>query len=456
MIALAAALAATATFTAPVPVGSALPSNQVNNPLSIQSGRGEGAWIQFASPQGERLVHVHEDGRAAAVELPTRLRGEELDLAPLPSGWTLAVDRYWPGAKSEELACQPVGSSSSLSALTSRAPKALVATEARCSELVVAQLSPGGQWTPVQSLPDSYGRESFASEPAESGGHIELAWTEEEQFAPIRVAVARPGHAFGPAHLALSVLHREANRVLFPVLDGALYLRGEYAPNPPFGTVRFWVDRRLYGDGSLGAPHFVHGYLVREPGRSLEGADAAELWIWGEVFQPLQFARRSRWASTFERQHVIVKESDGGEQFTQSRNHRTLIALETPARGGGSQVSAIEISPQGRLGPLRAVERQPGSERELSFASAIDDAAGVLIATSGGQSGNQIWLHASAARCPGFRTKVLLTTTSRDTFQISAGRKGVFHVAWIDSSNRVQVSAVRVGCSAGLHASASR
>ena len=448
MIALAAALAVTATFTAPVPVGSAVPSNQVANPLSIQSDPREGTWMQFASPQGERLVRIAEGGHASAVELPTKLRGEGLDLTPLPSGWTLAVDRYWPGGKSEELACQPVGSSSSLSVLPSRALKALVATEARCSELVVAQLSPGGQWTSVQSLPDSYGRESFASEPAESGGQIELAWTEEEQFAPIRVAVARPGHAFGRTHLARSVLHREANRVLFPVLDGALYLRGEYAPNPPFGTVRFWVDRRLYGDGSLGPPHFVHGYLVREPGSSLEGANGSELWIWGEVFQPLEFARRSRWASTFERQHVIVKESDGEEQFTQSFNHRTLIALDTPVRGGRSQISAIEISPQGRLGPLRAVERQLGSERELTFASAIDDAGSMLIATSGGESGGQTWLHASAARCPGFHTKALLTTTSRDTFQISAGRKGVFHVAWIDSSNQVQVSAVRVRCAA--------
>jgi hypothetical protein len=447
MIALAAALAATATFTAPVPVGGAVPSNQVADPLSVQSDPREGAWMQFASPQGERLVRVDERGRATAVELPPKLRGEGLDLTPLPSGWTLAVDRFWPGGSSEELTCQPASSGSSLSVRASRAP--LGTGEGRCSELVVAQLSPRGHWTAVQSLPYSFGRESFTSEPVESGGQIELAWTEEEQFAPIRVAVARAGHSFGPARLARSVLHREANRVLFPVPNGALYLRGEYAPNPPFGTVRFWADRRLYGDGSLGPPHFVHGYLVREPGRSLEGANGSELWVWGEVFQPLQFARRSGRASTFERQHVIVKESDGGEQFMQSRNHRTLIVLDTPVRGGRSQISAIEISPQGRLGPLRAVEPQPsGSEHELSFASAIDDAGTVLIATSGGESGGQIWLHASAARCPGLRTKVLLTTTSRRTFQMSAGRKGVFQVVWIDSSNQVQVTAVRVRCPA--------
>jgi hypothetical protein len=84
----------------------------------------------------------------------------------------------------------------------------------------------------------------------------------------------------------------------------------------------------------------------------------------------------------------------------------------------------------------------------MSFASAIDDAGSVLIATSGGQSGNQIWLHASAARCPGFHTKVLLTTTSRGTFQISAGPKRVFQVVWIDSSNQAQVSAVWVRCAA--------
>jgi len=447
MMALTAALAATAAFTAPVPVGIATSSPQFEGVLSIQADPVEGAWIRFTSPEGERLARLHEGGRVTPIELPRKLRGERLEITPLASGWMVAVGRYWPGGPAEERACEPIGGAPS-SSLVLRV-RAGSAEEPRCSELVVAQLSPSSHWSHVQSLPSSFGRESQASQAAQAGGRIELAWSEAEQFAPIRVAVARLGHPFGPAHTAHELLHREANRILFPVLHGALYLRGEYAPNPPFGTVRFWVDRRLYGDGSLGRPHFVHGYLVREPGVSLEGANGSELWIWGEVFQPLQFARRSRRASTFDRQQVIVKESDGDEQFTQSHNHRTLIALDTPVRGGRSQISAIEISPQGRRGPLRAVEPQPpGGENELSFASAIDDAGTELIATSGGASADQIWLHASAVGCPGFHTKVLLTTTSRGPFQISAGRKGVFHAVWIDSSNHVQVSSVRVRCTA--------
>jgi hypothetical protein len=448
VIVLAAALAASASFTAPAAVGAALPANQVANPLSIQADPRDGAWVQFASAQGERLLRIHEDGRPDAVELPPKLRGEGLNLTLLPSGWALAVDRYWPGGKSEERACEPVGGGApDLARGPPRATAFAAGSEGRCSELLAAQLSPRGYWTVPQALPHSFARDSFVSEAVESAGRIELAWTEEEVFTPIWVAVARRGHAFAPAHMAQPLLHREPNRVLFPVFGGVLYLRGEFAPNPPQGTVRFWADRRLYGDGTLGPIHIVHGYLVREPGTSLEGANSSELWIWGEVYQPLEFARRSRRASKFERQHVIVKKSDGDEQFTQSQNHRTLIALDTPARGGGAQISAIEISPQGMLGPLRAVERQPpGGEHEMSFASAVNDAGIELIATSGGIGAEQIWLHASAPRCPGFRTKTLLTTTGRGTFQISAGPKGVFHVVWIDLSNQVQVSAVRVKC----------
>lgn len=306
-------------------------------------------------------------------------------------------------------------------------------------------------------MPHSFGRESQAREPVKTGGGIELAWTEAEQFEPIRVADARPGQPFGRDHVARSVLHREANRVLSPVLHGALYLRGEYAPNPPFGTVRFWVDRQLYGDGTLGPPHVVRSRVLREPGSSLEGANGSELWVYGGVYQELVFARRSLWEPTFEAPRVIVKESDGGEQFTQSQNHRTLISLDTPVTGGKSRISAVEISPNGRLGPLHGIELQPrNTEHEIGWASAINNAGSMLIATSGGESAGQIWLHSSSAHCPGFRGRVLLTAAGKGELAVSAGRKGVFHVAWIDALNQAQTTAVRVGCSAELHASASR
>jgi hypothetical protein len=343
-MALVAALAASASFTAPVAVGPATSNPQVASPVSIQPDLRQGAWLQLTSPDGERLVRIQEDGRATAVELPLKLRGEELEITPLRDGWTVAIDRYWPGGPQEEGECQP-GSSSSGSSLALRAP-ARIASEARCSELVVAQLSPSGRWTQVQSIPHSFGRESEASEPVETGNRIELAWSEGEQFQPIRVAVARPGHGFGRDHVAHSVLRREPNRVVTAVLHGALYLRGEYAPNPPFGTVRFWVDRQLYGNGTLGAPHVVRSGVLREPGRSLEGVNGSELWLYGGVYQKLAFARRSLWAPTFGAPRVIVRESDGGEQFAQSQNHRTLISLETPVAMAGRKSPRLKSRPR--------------------------------------------------------------------------------------------------------------
>jgi hypothetical protein len=445
MIALAAALVASASITAPIAVGTVASSTQVAHDLSIQPDPGEGVWLQFTGPEGQRLVRIHEDGRVTPVELPPQLRGEGLEITPLRNGWTVALARYWPGGLQEQLSCQP-GSSSSSSALTAR-PRTRVAAFTRCSELVLAQLSPKGRWTKAQTIPHSFGTESQASEPVLADGRIELAWSEAEQFQPIRVAVARPGHPLGHVHLAHLVLHREANRVLFPVLHGALYLRGEYAPNPPFGTVRFWVDRRLRGDGTLGPAHVVRGRVLREPGLSIEGANGSELWLYGEVYQPLLFARRSSWAPTFEAPRVIVKESDGGEQVVQSQNRRTLISLETPVAGGRSRISAVEISARGHLGPLRGVEEQPAnSEDDIGWASAIVNAGSTLIATSGGESAGQIWLHASGARCPGFHSKVLLTGAGKGELAVGGGRRGVFHVAWIDALNEVQSTRVQVGC----------
>src|ERR1039458_4193198 len=190
MMAFAAALVASVSFTAPVAVGPAASSTQVARVLSMQPDPGEGAWLQIAGPEGERLVRINEDGRVTPVELPPKLRGEELEITSLRNGWTVAIDRYWPGGLQEQLACQPVGSGSSPSSLTLR-PRARIAAGTRCSELVVAQLSPSGRWSRVQSMPHSFGRESQASEPVKTGGRIELAWTEAAQFEPVRVAVAR-------------------------------------------------------------------------------------------------------------------------------------------------------------------------------------------------------------------------------------------------------------------------
>src|SRR5664279_895635 len=396
MIALIASLAASLSFAAPVPVG----------PVTSK--------LQLASPEGERLVRIREDGRVAAVELPPKLRGEGLQITPLRDGWTVGGDRYWPGGPHEEEACQPdSGSSASASSVRARSASAKIAREPgepRCSELVVAQLSPSGHWSQVRSIPHSIGRESEASEPVLTGGKIELAWSEGEQFEPIRVAVARPGHDFGRDHVARSPLHREANRILTMVWQGVLYLRGEYAPNRPFGTVRFWVDRRLYGNGTLGPPHFVRGRVTREPGDSLEAANGSELWLYSGVYEKLTLARRSSSASTFETPRVIVKESYGTEQVVQSRNHRTLIALETALGHGRSEAGEVEIAPNGRIGRFHGVEPVPAhTEYGFDLAGSIDDAGSTLVATSSGEDAGAIWLHPYSRRCPRVGARVQLS-----------------------------------------------
>jgi hypothetical protein len=451
MIALIASLAASASFASPVPVGPVTSQQRLAPLVWIQPDVRQGAWLQLASPEGERLVRIQEDGRVAAFELPPKLRGEDLQITPLRDGWTVAVDRYWPGGPREEEACQPgSGSSASVSSIRARSASARIAREPgepRCSELVVAQLSPCGQWSEVRSIPHSIGRESGASEPVLTDGRIELAWSEGEQFQPIRVAIARPGHAFGGDHVARSPLHREPDRVLTMVWQGALYLRGEYAPNPPFGTVRFWVDRRLYGNGTLGPPHFVRGRVTREPGDSLEAAHGSELWLYGGVYEKLTLARRSSSASTFETPRVIVKDSYGAEQVVQSHNHRTLIALETALGHGRSEAGEIEIAPNGRAGRFHGVEAVPANtEYGFDLAGAIDDAGSTLIATSSGEDAGAIWLHPYSRRCQRVGARVQLATASQATPALSAGRKGLFHIAWIDSLDQVETSTVRVGC----------
>ncbi|HEY2181376.1 MAG TPA: hypothetical protein VGH09_06870 [Solirubrobacteraceae bacterium] len=452
MSALIASLAASLSFAAPVPVGPVTSKQQLAPLVYMQADPRQGAWLQLASPEGERLVRIQEDGRVAAVALPPMLRGEDLQVTPLRDGWTVAIDRYWPGGQREEEACQQgSGSSASQSSFRARSASARMAREPGeplCSELVVAQLSPSGRWGDVRLIPHSFGRESEASEPVLTADEIELAWSEGEDFQPIRVAVARPGHDFGRSHLAREPLHREANRVITMVRHGALYLRGEYAPNPPFGTVRMWVDRRLYGNGTLGRPHFVRGRVVREPGLSLEGANGCELWLFGFVYQSYAFARRSSSASTFEPTHVIVKESDGDEQFVQSHNHRTLITLENARPHGRSEGGELEISPAGHLGRFHGVELAPANtEYGLGLTGAINDAGSTLVATINGEDAGTIWLHPYSRRCPRVGARAALTTSARGgTPTLSAGRNGLFHIAWMDSLDQVQTSTVRVWC----------
>jgi hypothetical protein len=413
VLALAATLAASATFAVPVAVGPTAPPKSLRDVVSVKPDPIEGAWLKFTSPGGEQLFRIHEDGRIALVRLPSKLHGEELEVTPLASGWTVATDRVRPDG-----------------------------------ELVVATRSPSGRWTKVQPIPHSFGRDSGTAVPVEDRGLIELAWSEGESL-PIWVAVAHPGRPFGPAQIARSILHGEAKRIDFFPQHGALYLRGEYGPESSPGKVTYWVDRRLHGDGTLGPPHFLRSPALNEPGAWFEGANGWQFW----VYEPpggtsVLLSRRRMWAPTFEAARLVAPHSagEGSRHFAQSQNHRTLMSLDTTIRGR-SRISAVEISPDGEPGPLRGVELEPtDTEYALQWDSAVTNTGGALIATRGENRTGQIWLHPSSPRCPSFHGKLLLTSASNSVPSVSAGPRGIFHLAWVDALNQAQITSARVGC----------
>jgi hypothetical protein len=104
----AAALIAAASLSAPLAVGPAarLPSENFI-PLLVEPDPRAGAWLHFPAPDGERLLHMDEDGHVTSIGLPRKLRGEELAITGLRDGWTVATDRYWSGGRAQEERCQP-------------------------------------------------------------------------------------------------------------------------------------------------------------------------------------------------------------------------------------------------------------------------------------------------------------------------------------------------------------
>jgi hypothetical protein len=421
---------ASATFAAPITIGTTAPS-PAEGGMSVQPDPGQGGWVQVDAPTGEELTRIDEDGRAMPVSLPSELRGEGLDFTPLSDGWAVASDRYWPGGRSEEQSCSGLGSSE------------------RCGVLVVAQLSPKGRWTNVRRLPHSFGKEAYASEPIESSGRIELAWSEEGEGGesrPIRVALALPGHPFGPAHIARRVLHTDSEHVSVAAVRGALYLRAEFGPHGSGGAGDHVVERRLYDDGRLGAPHFLRSPLVRDQGQSLPGRNDSEIYVF-QSGEEIGVARRAGWASTYESPHFMTSSAEYGFQVAEAPNHRILLSVRS-SKDERSRVIAAEVSRAGRLGATQTVEYDPRNhEGEYDWTSAINDAGQALVATVDEVAGDAIWLHPSTQRCRAF-SRVLLTPDGSRALSVFAGRDNVFHLAWIDAENHVQSTSVRVGCGA--------
>lgn len=82
MLALAAALVASAAFAAPITVGQTSTEARV----FVTPDPVGGGWVQFETPAGVELTRINEDGVAAPVALPPKLRGQYLELMPLQDG----------------------------------------------------------------------------------------------------------------------------------------------------------------------------------------------------------------------------------------------------------------------------------------------------------------------------------------------------------------------------------
>jgi hypothetical protein len=434
-----AALVASAAFSSPVPASPV--GESAGRPLVEQADLVEGAWLQFRGPGGERLVRIGEDGRVAPVGLPPQLRDERLRVSPLQNGWTVAVDRYLPPARAGEFCCKEI-----------EEPEPN--EPGCCDDWVVAEHSPRGRWVVVQVLPHSRGNRSWVSESVERRGRIELAWGEPYEEA-VRVTAAPLGQPLGPPHIARHVLaHVGAGEVSVSVKHRALYEVAEYGPDVVGSSEpEYIVERELYSDGRFGPVHVLRSPLLYQRGTYFTLPDGSELDLYSAGDFKLLIARRAPFASGFEHPHLVLPESEGSpeESVAQSFNGRLLITSEakTPPGSEHELIAAVAVSAAGIPAPARTIEHQPASSTRY-FAGAIGDRGEWLLASSP-DDGGPLWLHPSSPRCAYRQQKIRMTLAAVSHEDpspvISAGRSGIFHVAWVDDHNQLQSASVRVLCS---------
>lgn len=452
VLALAVALVASAAFAAPSTVGQASSAEG----LSVKPDPVGGGWVQFVTPAGVELTRINEYGSATPVALPPKLRGKDLELIPLQDGWVVATDRYWPRGKREEGRC-------------STPAYGVPEQEKNCGVLVVAQYSPGGLWTRVQRLSHSSGAGLEGGQPqaVESKGRIELAWhanQEKGQGAPIAVTVARPGHPFGAVRIAQCVLPIVPESLEISSFRSQLYLRALYGP-----AGAQMVERRLYGDGRLGAPHSLHSGLLADYGdEALRGPHGSEILVY-QAGDDVGVARRAGWAAKYQTPSVVSRTALSGFEVSESGNDQLLISVRSSPKPLTSDekasVVAAVVSRAGSVKPTDTVEYNPLNTGQYSWASAIDDKGQTLIATvdeadeEANDANEAIWLYPSAPGCEGFLQRIPLidsggssaTVGHRDSLNpvAFAGPQNVFHLVWVTPTAEVQTATIRIECSAG-------
>jgi hypothetical protein len=439
-----ASVVASAVFATPVALGPAM-RNPGESAIGVFADPVSGAWIQYAGPQGEELDRISERGLVSRVTLPATLRGEELDFTPLSNGWALATAKLYPGGPSEYSDCNPDYGGDQEESL--RFP-ARSAGAHGCGELVTAQRSPSGRWTPVRVLRHSFAQSSGAGEPVLRHGRIEMVWGAEGEDAPLYVAEARPGKPFGPAHVVPPALHTKAEHSEVVPVNDKLYLRAEFGPHKPLELGDHVVERRLFGSGKLGSPHFLASPLLRELGETRTEPDGSQLF----VYQPngkVLLAHRARWAPRYEPAKLIARVGGYSGVQTVAESGWAIVSLDRVRHAPG--ISAALISPTGKLGPTRLVESAPGeTEGSYKWSGAIDGGGDSLFAITDEAQAGTIWARVAATRCPHYSPRLQLTSTSDSQTNVSiattAGPHHVFHIAWIDDDNDVMVTTLRVVC----------
>jgi hypothetical protein len=432
-----AALAATATFAAPVSLGSALPT-PVESAVGMQPDPVGGAWVQFEGTLGEQLRRINERGGVSIVTLPAELRHSGLSLTPFRDGWALAVARRFPGGPTEEVSCE--------------------AQETCSGALVLAERSPAGRWTGVWTLPSSSGKTAYATA-VESQGQVEVAWGAES--GPIDVAGAPLGRPFGRAHLAQPILSGEPERVTFATHQDHLYLRAEFGPHGMCCSGAHVVERRLYPSGRLGRPHFLRSPLVRDQGDSVPGPGGSELDVYRDG-STLFVAHRRAWGTGYDYVRLLARSTDFNFRVSDSSNHHVLVLIPSTDRANRSLISAAEISPAGVLRPTQAVERAKETEGSYRWDGAIDNRGDAVVGLvdEGEGPAPTIWARVNSPRCPRYSPRIAVAPNalvnpaapgegpsySQTSLSVVAGEHDVFHIAWRDAHNRLQVSSGRVWC----------
>jgi hypothetical protein len=422
--------AAVIAVGAPVSVGAPVPAQRAG-PVATADPL-QGGWVRFAGPQGLQLARISEDGKVWPIVLPPLLQAETNGefggvLRPLRSGWLVDVASFYPGGSSERVECED-----------SRVPPET------CGELAVAELSPAGRWTAPQPLPHSRGGDASAAEPVEvGGGRIELAWEEGAPGIPtISVAVGRLGSRLGRPRRAQRLMRGEPEDERLENYDGAIVVRGEFGKDHT-EFPQHAIERRLYGDGRLGRPYFLHGPLVSDQGDRLALPDGAETYVFWESYWG-GFAVRPPGSSTYRRKHLFSKDVEVGIQAAENPRGRVLIVLRAWERSG-SRLLAAGVSPRGALEATHVLETGPSEpEGGYDYEGAIGPSGEELVIST--DAAHRVWAHAAASRCRRF-SRTPLAITGGEFPLLFVGAHGTFHLVWEDdASHTIQTATVGVKC----------